>query len=337
MEQHVGEVVNNIPFLNTSADVMDARATVMQENARIAERVIVDTVTNNSGDFDGLANALGETAPHEVIPVVSAPQQFNIGTPRERERSPRGRGKGRGSKNTVSGALAAIAIEKQTVPENVDAGIAPIARKRTGRHGWDPRDPTARTQNNFSPQLTADQTNIMLSEHILKQQAGRLATQDGEPDAKKTRQLTLNEVGVKGSAPRVIKRPEPVKDIKQTTLKDAFTKGAKPKTISQEPSLTKDAPKLANESSTEEVKGKPAEMPQFSGSLTKQQIVDKYLEFFNDDKSVKSLIAMTKANLLIYVQSKVPVQADKTDKLVKTTTLKPGKGRTQGRNKGVTA
>ena len=84
-------------------------------------------------------------------------------------------------------------------------------------------------------------------------------------------------------------------------------------------------------------KGKPAEMPQFSGSLTKQQIVDKYLEFFNDDKSVKSLIAMTKANLLIYVQSKVPVQADKTDKLVKTATLKPGKGRTQGRNKGVTA
>jgi hypothetical protein len=36
VEQHVGEVVNHIPFLNTSADVMDARATVMQENARIA-------------------------------------------------------------------------------------------------------------------------------------------------------------------------------------------------------------------------------------------------------------------------------------------------------------
>ena len=107
VQQHIGEIVNHIPFLNTSADVMDARATVMQENARIAEIAIVDTVTNNSSDFDGLANALGETVPHEVIPVVSAPQQFNIGTPRER--SPRGIGRGRGGKNTVSGALAAIA------------------------------------------------------------------------------------------------------------------------------------------------------------------------------------------------------------------------------------
>ena len=78
-------------------------------------------------------------------------------------------------------------------------------------------------------------------------------------------------------------------------------------------------------------------MPKFSRSLNKQQIIDRYLALMNDDKSAKSLMAMTKANLLIYVQSKVPVQADKTDKLVKTTTLKPGKGRTQGRNKGVTA
>ena len=78
-------------------------------------------------------------------------------------------------------------------------------------------------------------------------------------------------------------------------------------------------------------------MPKFSRSLNKQQIIDKYLELINDDKSAKSLMAMTKANLLIYIQSKVPVQVDKADKLVKTTTLKPGKGRTQGRDKGVTA
>ena len=78
-------------------------------------------------------------------------------------------------------------------------------------------------------------------------------------------------------------------------------------------------------------------MQKCSGSLNKQQIIDKYLELINDDKSANSLMAMTKTNLLIYIQSKVPVQVDKTDKLVKTTTLKPGKGRTQGRNKGVTA
>ena len=46
---------------------------------------------------------------------------------------------------------------------------------------------------------------------------------------------------------------------------------------------------------------------------------------------------MTKANLVNYAQNKVSVQVDKADKLVKTTTLKPGKGRTQGHNKGVTA
>ena len=69
--------------------------------------------------------------------------------------------------------------------------------------------------------------------------------------------------------------------------------------------------------------------------LTKQQIADKFLELFGDDKSAKSLMAMTKSNLLIYVQSKVPVQVDKADKLVKTTTLKQCKSR--ARNKGVTA
>lgn len=37
VQRHTGEVVNSIPFLNTSADVMDARANAMPENARIAE------------------------------------------------------------------------------------------------------------------------------------------------------------------------------------------------------------------------------------------------------------------------------------------------------------
>ncbi len=45
-------------------------------------------------------------------------------------------------------------------------------------------------------------------------------------------QLNLNEVGVKGSVSKVIKRPEPLKDTeKQTVFKDAVAKGAKPKTI----------------------------------------------------------------------------------------------------------
>jgi hypothetical protein len=264
-----------------------------------------------------LANALGETVPHEVIPVVSAPQQFNIATPRER--SPRGRGRGRGGKNTVSGALAAIAAEKQIVPENVDAGIAPIAGRK--------------------PRLTADQRlDILIQQTRVERQAGRLAIQDGEPDAKKSRrkgQLTLNEVGIKGSAQKVINKLElKGKDVsKQTKLKEAFAKGAKPKTIAlQDAPTTEKAPKLANESSTEEVKGNSTEMPLWS-KLNKKEIVDNILKMFEDDKSVKSLMAMTKANLLIYVQSKGSV-----DKLVKTpTTTKPTKGRAQGRNKGVKA
>ena len=102
------------------------------------------------------------------------------------------------------------------------------------------------------------------------------------------------------------------------------------------PRPTEKAPKLANESSTEGVKGKPTEMPEWD-RLTKNQIIDVMKELFGNDKTASSLRAMTKANLVNYAQSKFSGQVDKTDKLVETTTLKPGKGRTQGRNKGVTA
>ena len=100
------------------------------------------------------------------------------------------------------------------------------------------------------------------------------------------------------------------------------------------PRPTEKAPKLANESSTEEVKEKTTEMPQWS-KLKKKQIVDKILELFGNAKTSGSLMAMTKANLVNYAQNKGSVQVDKADKLVKTTTLKPGKSR--ARNKGVTA
>ena len=100
------------------------------------------------------------------------------------------------------------------------------------------------------------------------------------------------------------------------------------------PRPTKEAPKLSHESSIEEVK---AVMPSWS-TLNKKQIVDNIFQLFGDDKSATSLMAMTKANLVNYAQNKVSVQVDKADKFVKTpTTLKPGKGRAQGRNKGVTA
>ena len=78
-------------------------------------------------------------------------------------------------------------------------------------------------------------------------------------------------------------------------------------------------------------------MPRWS-KLNKKQIVDNILDLFGNSKTASSLMEMTKANLMIYAQNKVSVQVDKADKFVKTpTTLKPGKGRAQGRNKGVTA
>ncbi len=64
-------------------------------------------------------------------------------------------------------------------------------------------------------------------------------------------QLALNDVGVRGSASKVIKRPEIMKDTeKQTSLKEIVGKGSQPKTISAQEAPTTDvAPKLGNKSS----------------------------------------------------------------------------------------
>jgi len=292
VQQHTGEIVNHIAFLNTSADVMDARATAMQENARIAEIAIVDTVTNNSSDFDGLANALGETVPHEVIPVVSTPQQFNIGTPRERERSPRGRGKGRGGKNTVSGALAAIAAEKQIVPENVDAGIAPIARKRTGKGG----------KNTVSGALAT-----LAVGRLSAPGAGNLAIEDGEPPKKQikraAKQQTLNDVGFSGKAPKVInKLQQKEKDkSKQTKIKDAFAKSSTPKAIAlpDAPRATEKAPKLENSTSEENVVEN--DWVKLWKDLDEDQIIMKIQKEFKRHKNEATLEKMKKQTLLSYV------------------------------------
>ncbi len=86
-QKHTGEEVHHIPFSNTSADVMDARAKAIQENARIAEITILEAVANASGDLDGLDNALGSdlTAP-EVAPQEVALLQFDIPTPRPKKK-----------------------------------------------------------------------------------------------------------------------------------------------------------------------------------------------------------------------------------------------------------
>ena len=153
----------------------------MQEIARIAEIPTVDPVTDNVGsDFAGLVNALGEAAapevaPAEVAPAESVPQQFSIATPRVT-------GKGRGNKNTIGGALAAMAVAKKgPAPENVDAGIAPKASKKA--------------------RLLA-----------IGDKERALAIEDGAPPKEQikraAKQKTLNDVGFSGKAPKVINKFE---------------------------------------------------------------------------------------------------------------------------------
>ena len=73
----------------------------------------------------------------------------------------------------------------------------------------------------------------------------------------------------------MIKRPDSLNDTKkQTSLKDMFAKGAKPKTITapEAPTVTEQAPKLANKSSEEVVIG------------------HKEMQFWNNLEKTRSLI-----------------------------------------------
>ncbi len=67
----------------------------------------------------------------------------------------------------------------------------------------------------------------------------------------------MDDVGIKGSARRVIKRTDSFKDTrKQISLNDEFAKGAKPKTVSGPEAPTAEAaPKLGDNSSEEVVVG----------------------------------------------------------------------------------
>ncbi len=82
--------------------------------------------------------------------------------------------------------------------------------------------------------MTPDQNvAFKLNERERKNEAKKMAIEDGEPDAKNSRRkgrLTLNDAGIIGKAQKVINKPE-FKDkgaSKQTKLKDAFAKGVKP-------------------------------------------------------------------------------------------------------------
>ncbi len=113
----------------------------------------MEATGNNSSDFDGLANVLGEAPPS--APEVVAPQRVS-GLPKDRWNTiPEAfdigslRPSAGGVRPEEDSRTAYAAIARRT-PENVDSSSAPYARGRS-RGGA-----TARTQNNFSKKLDAD-------------------------------------------------------------------------------------------------------------------------------------------------------------------------------------
>ena len=124
VQYHTGEAVQQIPYLPTSAiDIMDARAQALQNRAKVAEdqaSAVAQTPAVSTGAGSSDFNQLATV----IGESVNAPIEFNIGTPR---------GSADGDKRSAP-------------PESVDSSSP---TKRTWK--------SARTQDNFSRELTADE------------------------------------------------------------------------------------------------------------------------------------------------------------------------------------
>jgi hypothetical protein len=255
VETHLGEPVNVIPYLPTAAvDVMDARAQAVQDNARIAE-VQTTTFATGSSDFDRLAEVTGER---------TGPVEYSIATPRGRtlEREPKRTR--RETNNTIRGALATIAADKRkTAPENVDSDAPPKVRK------------SARTQNNFSRELTADE---ILDFKLKTKPSKTIVSKD-----KKVRKTIEKD---KRTASETI-----VAKDKEKPLAIGDTK------VSKGPS-TNNAPKISQATKEEQVIS-PKEM-QFWQDLETKQIIEKIIAEFPRHKKKDTLSKMRKPTLLKY-------------------------------------
>ncbi len=109
-----------------------------------------------------------------------------------------------------------------------------------------------------------------------------------------------------GSASKVIKRPEPLKDTKkQTILKDMFAEGVEPKTTTTEeaPTVEEKAPENTNKSSEEVVVG-PKEV-QYWKDLEKELTIATVLQSFKRHKNQAALERMSRPILLKYVEGRL--------------------------------
>ena len=275
--------------------------------------MIVVAAATGSSDFDGLANALEEPQP-------TIPAEFSIATPRER--SPRGRTaerttiRARRETNTVRGARAALALEKRTAPENVDAGIAPQASKRRSN----------RTQNNFSRELTADEIlDIKLGQNTTNQLTKRKAIADGDPEprVKERRKKASNKSKAKQlTADERLDILLGQKKFEQSAKKKAIADGDAPVATKNAPKLSAPAPAKVEPPPAEkkpEVVVGSKEM-QFWNDLGAKQIINKILKDLKRPKQRHTLESMPKESLLKYVETKL------------STVNKSGK---QTRNRGV--
>ena len=263
VENHVREPVQHIPYLPaTAVDVMDARAQVIQNSAKAAEAVQAPVAATGKNDFDQLAAVVGQ----------QATQTFNIATPRGRPRE---------TKNTVRGAMASIAAEKRTVPENVDSDAPAKARK------------SARKQNNFSRQLTADE---ILAFKLGEKASKTIVAKDKKDKVRKT--TKKDKMTADQKLDLMIAKNQEAQKAKQKTIADGSVANPDKLAIGNGPS-TSNAPKMS-QATTEETAVSSKEM-QFWQEMEKQQIVKKILEEFPRHKKEETLSKMRKSTLLKYV------------------------------------
>ncbi len=276
VENHTKEPVQQIPYLPVSAaDVMDARAQAIQNHAKVAE-VQATVAATGSGDFDRLAEVVGEQAIPEAVAPANTTETFNIATPRGRP----------------------LKREKRTAPENVDSDAPAKLKVRK----------SARTQNNFSRQLTADEIlDIKLGEKAAK----TIVAKDKKDNKVKVRKTTKKDkmtadqkldllLGAKQSKAIVAKDKETLP--KESNVPKAITDGSVSNpdklAIGNGPKTT-NAPKMS-QATTEETVVSSKEM-QFWQELETQQIVKKIMEEFPRHKKKETLDKMRKTTLLNYV------------------------------------
>ena len=239
----------------------------MQAQAAEAQQ---PTVAVGVSDFAQLAAVVGEP----VNPTV-----ISIATPRGRTPVRDTTRTRRETNNTIRGALATMAAAKRAPPENVDSD-APKTRKVVRK--------TARTQNNFSRELTADE---MLDFMLKQKDAKTIVLPNKEPEVKGT---------TKGKVRKATKQDKKAEKSKETpkTITDGKVSNPDKLAIGNGPSTT-NAPKMS-QATTEEKVISPKEM-QFWQDLEAHQIVKQIVEEFPRHKNQDKLETMRKATLLKYV------------------------------------